>query len=1600
MTTESTPSEPLRTSVAPGGQPTSGSPQAAVEALTAAAARLHAELEAASEDGARALVLHEMAVLLERAGDDPGAARDYLAAFNADPELREPLEALVALLHRRRSVKNLGKLLEALGRAATSNEEAARALVERAAFVLEQQADAALAKSILGEAVVEAPDDLTAWLELEILAGKEGDLTARLDALTERAARAEPATWRALLLVDLAELQLASGDAEKAAATLRTAAQPESGARFRAYVALGDLARRERSDALLAESCEAQAALVIDAIENPEHGDALGVPSYVRTPVFVADAWIRAAEARRRSGDDAGAAALLDGAASKLPAEPVIVSLQLASADAAGDGEKSAALARRLLELGASGAEAASLWMRIEEDAAGRGDRDGAIAALASAVETDPACVPARALQLDFLSLQDGEKDGAALASSLEAAAELLESDGAKGRSYLRAAWEWAALAHDASGAKAALSQAGALGVPPATLSRVARALAALTKDVTWYEEATRRLIAAKPSEAEVVSLWLELARARLVRRDVDGAIKALDAMAALPGGAWIGRTLSAYVLPLVRPVEEPVELGAAALDVLAQAESDPLAARALTTVAAVRALRAGDKDGAATRLRELLDKDAGDPVAAAFLSQLLRSSGDDKGASAVLSAAAGACEDPALAGAFFLEAGLALWPLGARREALDAFRAARAAAPAAAAPLLSWAMRAVDPDTVASRREALELATEAGENPALVALERFGLEVGAAGDVEDARAALETLEKTSEGSLALAAALARATWQPVVGDRDSLGEALTKIERTSKGGALIAHAERTRIARDYDENKVDYARHAAAWASTDPSVGPALEWLAATAAIEDREGEAAAHRLLASHLTGEARAAEETAATALSWLTGLGGVPTPVHASEPVAQLLNLEMAPAGCDPRRRTLALRGMASGALGDEAALDALALAGWSDLAAGDASAALAAFRKVVEVRADDLVAWEGVRSAASVIGDAATTALACARLGELCKDDARAAGFWEQAGVLWIDLVNDPAHGEEALVEAFTRDPRRALAFDKLFRRLRARDADDALLELTTRRLAVAEDTTEIAKLYWEQARVLRKKGDYEASLEALSNVTMLEPDHVGALALSGEVFIKQGAFEEAAEALSRLAALKEAPAQQRLISGVAAVDLYEKKLQRIDRALDVLVALHRAGLSTLPVRERLAGIAAKAGAWEDATGMLEELMNERETADGRVAAARLSMAIWRDKRRDPKGARRAVTKLLAEAPGDGEALDLLLDNQLKEPWANELVRVGRGTLVSTLARGKLDADTVARLAKIARAADDPGLLQATLGVLVTLGRDEPGIAEELADLDQRVARVPQIQIDARVLAAIGDPDDQGPLTKLFELLGETIAEALGPSKDALGVGRKERIDPRSGLPLRNDVAAWAGALGLGEFELYIGGRDPNGVQGVAGEVPALVIGPAITSPLTAAARQAIAREIFALRRGITVVRTRDEATVASIAIAACNLVEVRLDAPAFAILGDVQRQLGRALPRKVKKVLPEVCNEVAASRADVRAWASASGRSLDRMATVAAGDVSLVLSDVCGVPRAELKRAAVGNDRAERLLRFVLSPNYLELRTRLGMGVR
>ncbi len=112
----------------------------------------------------------------------------------------------------------------------------------------------------------------------------------------------------------------------------------------------------------------------------------------------------------------------------------------------------------------------------------------------------------------------------------------------------------------------------------------------------------------------------------------------------------------------------------------------------------------------------------------------------------------------------------------------------------------------------------------------------------------------------------------------------------------------------------------------------------------------------------------------------------------------------------------------------------------------------------------------------------------------------------------------------------------------------------------------------------------------------------------------------------------------------------------------------------------------------------------------------------------------------------------------------------------------------------------------------------------------------------------------------------------------TLCEQLGPSLAAYGITKKERVDARLGLPIRNEIAAWAGALGVGEFELYVGGRDADAVVAIASEMPAIVLGSGVTTPLSPRHRQAVARELFALRRGTTVLRHRESAEIGALVV--------------------------------------------------------------------------------------------------------------------------
>jgi hypothetical protein len=140
-----------------------------------------------------------------------------------------------------------------------------------------------------------------------------------------------------------------------------------------------------------------------------------------------------------------------------------------------------------------------------------------------------------------------------------------------------------------------------------------------------------------------------------------------------------------------------------------------------------------------------------------------------------------------------------------------------------------------------------------------------------------------------------------------------------------------------------------------------------------------------------------------------------------------------------------------------------------------------------------------------------------------------------------------------------------------------------------------------------------------------------------------------------------------------------------------------------------------------------------------------------------------------------------------------------------------------------------------------------------------------------------------------------------------------------------------------------------------------------------------------------------MARGSTITRHRDDTTIAAIVVAACNLAEVKLDAPSYAVLADVERLLAKAISRKTKKLLPELCKAVVASNADARVWAKRALASHARVAVLASGDVGIVLADALGEPLEKLPTLARSDPRAEELIRFALAPSYGELRRALGL---
>lgn len=1560
------------------------------EDVNQAVSYLRAELDAVNDATQRALLHYEIALLYERIRDDNAAAKELLLAVNTQSTLHEPLLHLVALIERRRSYVNLGKLLDRWGRIAESPAETVSAQMARGDFLADHRTNLAQAAEAYDQVTRLQPDHRLAWLSLHYLGARQSDAKLVEAALSARIQHASHKSYRDGLRLQLARFQALRGRHDLARATLEAAASPNSPMLYPALLAHEQLTRLE-DHAARAKVLEQRGELLAHGVADAGFAEARGIPTSHRERTTLLDVNLRTALSLALSG---GARSRVHQAlhrASDAGADPLLIGrLSKEGESAAERGASPFALGQDDLPNGEELSAAQCVERAFD---LGPTLDDAALPLLARALVDDPNSLTARALQVEALWAR---KAYAELGRVYEEVAGHVSSKAARTRNLLLSAICWSFSEEPSERARAALNLTRGNGDATPSIAHLSAALATVRSDDSWRTEALLRLLEGQPHPSQITAL-LELTLRALQRRDLGEARLRVQALSQLEGSRPLGLLLTAFVPALTQGVSHGDRERVSAVEGLAALAKGP-ARVGLVQWAAHQRTALGDARAARQSLLDVHhEHPANVPVALQLVPALLAHNESELAVSVLSTTAANVADDVAKR-TLHLYAGLVAWTNKSRETAIRCFEAAAADGTSRASHhLLQWALRAASPDDPAARRKLLGPSPNAApdEDKSVGALERFALEVGFGNQKAAATEALDQADELSLDEVGEAVSLARALWP----DAKHHTEALRHLQTQSPLAKELAACSAYYAARSSNTDTTTALELARAWAQQG-SLAASLEWLGVAVSAAEPQAEADARRAVASHLTGDQRAAVDASATLLEHYAGL--TPSAEGGGETLAQrLVATEIAGPTTAPAERGAALEALVGhwDETHGEQALTMRLLAAYNYLAEEDFDAAYTLFESIAEADPTEVAAWEGVADCARQLGRRDELANALQEAGQLHTDGERAASALREAASCYLDDLDIPELGWRCLTQAVDLDINHSRAFERLFRQVRKQGQHDRVIELATRRLSVAESAKEITRLHWERARAHRSLGQLNEALSDLGNVRMLEPDHVGSRALASEIYISIESYGRAAVELAELAGLDNAPPEQRQLSAMTAIDLFDTKLGDLDGALRAFGLVRDVPGNLQPLIEHLVAACARHQRWEDAVSLLEDLQIHSATPTERAEAARLELAILRDELDQPERALTSVRTLLTELPGDPEAVDFVLDGVFSEALTTELLTERLpGILAYTAA--ELDADAAARLARVAEDLDHLDLRLLSLSTLVLAGSPSGEVFGELDQLLARCAAAPQMVIPRETLASLTAAGDEGPLLEVLRVISPFLPELLGPSLRSLGLGRKERKAAADATAVRSEVNAWTGALSAREVELYIAARGGYEVVGLADEKePSLVIASDARS-LGVRDRGQVAAWLFGLSRGTAVCRSRPAAEVAALLTAACRVGGAAPDVPPFALTPEFERLLARELPRKARKALEPLAGQVVAERRDPLAFAMAARDTLNRVAAVACGDFSHVLLSESerATPTRNLDRER--QEQLAPLLAFCLSPTYLRIREQLGLSAR
>lgn len=1596
--------------------PDAGPASDAIDVVDARIAMLWAEAEIAGDPTIRAAIHYEIGLLYEtERGEEAQAVKQYLSAYNANPSFSPPLNALVRIFERRRSFQNLIRLYEAQAKHGESAPQRAAALVEQAVLFEDHLGQPDLAPSLYRSAIEADPEGAqlpALYLERSLLA--RGELDALVEVLAKRAELVSNPLMKGLLWVEVAEGLEQRGDIEGALAAARHAMMlPLPGDRF--VVWFEELARRHGAHAEVASALETRAAISERrARGEDEHRESEIDRSRevrVAAALYREAAQLRLFHAQGGERDAKGALANLDRAIALCPEDVALHRDRMIAAECAGELSASADEARWLLSTRVIGRHAAALHFRVAEEAQARGARDEARAALDAAREADPNSSVIAATREELLA------DAAPGDALIEAWLSELERGAEAAHPEARAGMLWKA-AHVAATRSRDAKRAGELY---AAAYRVMaehglHERSALVRDwqgtslrfdhVAGVRDATQVFLAlASDFESQergaVLRDWLEIER-RV--GDAEGFAAALDCALEAPEAAeWAPELARIHAAAC-----GDLAMLARAHQSLARRGTGPEREAAHLCLAARALVRQGDLASAKMTLTQALSSVPGHRYAMALLEEIHRASGDSEALVHLLRERAETEGSSRDAETSLLLAGAEAESTGNTALAIRTYEEALERDPTALGPLLALRRLAERTRDDALMLEVLERLTDREIGPAGNAMLELGehlhMEMQDPARAESPlRIALGMPSVSTFAALDLAllgasqpAALLDGMKQlldalPVADDPD--------VERTRMG--LLRELGGIELDLLSDPSAADGI--AAEILKRDPKDPWAFVTRWRTRGVHRAPLDSRPEAFLAlAEATSDERASAELIVHALRGYA-IAGTPsdeaviraTELAEAQPddfLAALAGLEALGDADDPGERAEALGRWIPHA-SPESQASFRAARGRALAAAGRGAEACDELRFVLEAEPTDLASWDALRVAARDAERWGDLVRACDELASVLTGELRAALLEEGAAVLMDQLGRDD-EAEKRFRAALVADGACTIAYSRLHDLLADRRDDAGLVDLVKERAELTDDPELLSPLLYELARLHRGLGQRDEALLALDDLLMLEPEHVGGLALLVELHAQREAWAEAVDALRMLAGIKDVPVSQKRIARLGAADFLEKKLDDPKSALAELDEVDALGLADRALYMRMADIAERAGSVERATASLRKAAElAREHPEEAAAIERRAARLWLGREGMTSEVIAAYSRALSAHPTDLESA-VALSRSFEGEELFSLSRRFEASLRRALDDDPTDPELLRGLAMAAQWRSDEALATTAFGALVGLGvaSDEERHAWEAR---MPVSRALSGQLSERRMQEMAVSGFGGELLDLARLANEVLGhiDKLEPSR--FGFSRGELTQPKTAPRVVHELVTLTSRLGAPSGDVWVGGADPQlfaMIPSFKGR-PAWLLGSSVLTPFSSARLYELGRRAVALRLGIGAFLSRDidEGALALMAIARAAGASFSSDHPG---LPEASRAMGKAMSRGTRKAVAEIAARVPHIESEAHRFMNAAHQTLRRAGLLVSMDLPVVLERVLG---SEPSRALVrADDGALDLLRDWISRSRIEARHELG----